>query len=83
MTPYDRLKRLPLTAQPQIAAPMAAPAQQGMPLQWMQGVGGEGEGEQGMSGIGDISKLLGDYLKKRQGASAADAEAAWKAGGSL
>ena len=50
----------------------------------MPGIGGEGEGgEQQSGGMNDIGALLGQYLKKRQGASPADAKAAFEAGGSL
>lgn len=57
---------------------------QGMPLNYISGVGDEaGDGEQQGGGLGDIGALLGAYLKKRQGASPADAKKAWEAGGSL
>ena len=90
--PYDRLKRMQPMAQSPMAPelPQMQPAQ-GMPMQYISGAGDEaGGGEQG-GGYGNIGALLGEYLKKRQGASAAnaqgasaaDAKAAFEAGGSL
>lgn len=78
--PYNRLRR------PQVAPelPQMQPAPMGMPLNYISGVGDEaGGGEQQGGGMGDVGALLGQYLKKRQGASAADAKSAWEAGGSL
>lgn len=83
MTPYDKLRRMPQLAQPQMPAPYAAP--QGMLLNYISSAGdgaGQGGGQQS-GGMDQIGTLLGQYLKKRQGASAADAKAAWEAGGSL
>lgn len=62
---------------------LAQPAPTGMQLNWQPNVGGESEGGDGGGGFGDIAQLLGGYLKKRQGASPADAKKAWEAGGSL
>lgn len=82
MTPFNRLRQ---TAQQQPGFQQSVnPAPAGMPLEWQQGIGGEGEG--GGQGFSDAATLLGQYLKKRQnaqGASPADALTAFKAGGSL
>lgn len=75
-------RRIPPSGGVPLSAP--SPTPQGLQLNWMPGIGGEGEGgEQQSGGMNDIGALLGQYLKKRQGASPADAKAAFEAGGSL
>lgn len=81
--PYNRLRRPPQTAPELLPQVQMQPAPQGMPMQYISGAGDEAGGGDMQQTGGDIGALLGQYLKKRQGASAADAKSAWEAGGSL
>lgn len=73
---------MPQYAQQQLAPESQVP--QGLQLQYQPGIGDEQGGGGQAGGVGDAIGALSQYLKNRRGgASPADAESAWKAGGSL
>lgn len=67
MTPYNRLRQFPQLQTQQLQIPEPNPAPASAPLQWQPNIGGESEGD--TQGLGDVSQLLGDYLKKRRAQS--------------